>query len=77
MKKLYIIISNGGDGSYSVNATFDEALVNDMSEAYDNGEFDYERWSDGDGFHYTTWTVPDECTAKSMGFYELKRSDVF
>lgn len=78
MKKLYILISNNGDGSGSVRATFDEALINEMQEKYDEGDgFDFETWSDGDGFHYSTWNVPDECTAESMGFRELKREDVF
>lgn len=79
MKKLYLLISNNGDGSGSVRATFDKALIDEMEEKCDNNDtdFNYERWADGDGFHYNTWTVPDECTAESMGFYELKREDVF
>lgn len=78
MKKLYVLVSNNGDGSSSVQATFDEALVKEMEKRYRSGELDTERWSDGDGFHYTTWTVPDTCTAKNMGIhFPLTREDVF
>lgn len=79
MKKLYILVSNNGDGSSSVRATFDESLITEMQEKSDDNDvdFNYERWSDGDGFHYSVWNVPDECTAESMGFRELKREHVF
>lgn len=77
MKNLYILISNNGDGSSSVKATFDQALVDEMEQKVDDGQLDYERWADGDGFHYSIWTVPDECTPESMGFRELKRENVF
>lgn len=77
MKKLYILVSNNGDGSSSVRATFDEKLIEEMENKYDSEELDFERWTDGDGFHYSTWSVPDECSPKSMGFYPLKREDVF
>lgn len=77
MKNLYVLISNNGDGSSSIRPTFDKNLVDEMEAKVDEGELDYERWADGDGFHYSVWTVPDECTAESMGFRELKREDVF
>ena len=77
MKKLYILTSNNGDGRSSVRATFDGALVAEMEEKYNSAELDYERWVDGDGFHYDTWTVPDECTPESMGFNQLTRERVF
>lgn len=77
MKKLYILTSNNGDGSSSVRATFDQSLIAEMQEKYDNDELDFERWADGDGFHYSTWRLPDECTPESMGFSPLTRDCVF
>jgi hypothetical protein len=78
MKTLYILTSNNCDGSSSVRATFDGELIKEMEKKYEEGELDSERWVDGDGFHYNTWTLPDECTPESMGlFYPLKREDVF
>ena len=77
MKNLYVLTSNNGDGSSSVQATFSTELIEEMQEKYDSDELDVERWADGDGFHYRTWTVPDECTPQSMGFSELTREDVF
>lgn len=77
MKKLYVLIANNGDGSNSIFATFDKELVEEMEEKYENGELNYERWTDGDGFNYQEWNVPDECTAKTMNFRELKREYVF
>lgn len=77
MKKLYVLTSNNGDGSSSVCATFDKSLIDEMEDKYQDGTLDFETWSDGDGFHYNTWTLPEECTAESMGFSELTRDDVF
>lgn len=48
-----------------------------MEEKDAKGELDSETWTDGDGFHYNIWTVPDECTPESMGFSRLERDDVF
>lgn len=75
MKSLYVLCSNNGDGSSSVYATFDKDLIDEMDAKYSDSDsdFDYETWSDGDGFHYDVWTVPDECNAKTMGFSELTR----
>jgi len=77
MKNLYVMSRNNGDGSSSVVATFNKELIDEMEQKYNEDELDSETWGDGDAFHYQTWTVPDECTAKSMKFYELKREDVF
>lgn len=76
MKKLYILTSNNGDGSSSIHATFDQSLILDMKEMYNNDLLNMERWADGDGFHYETWNLPDECTPESMGFYPLKRANL-
>lgn len=77
MKQLYILNRNNGDGSSSICATFDKNLIDEMQTKYDDDELDFETWADGDGFHYDTWTLPDECTPETMGFTPLKRSDVF
>lgn len=68
MKTLYVLPSNNGDGSCTIKYTFNMDWIMAMEEAYSSGEdFDYERWADGDGFHYDSLTVPDECTLKSLG----------
>lgn len=71
-KPLYILVSDGGDGSYSTRFTFNTALIDKMQVASDNGLMDYDNGIgvDGDGFHYRTLQVPTECTAVSMGISE-------
>ena len=67
MKKLYVLISNGGDGSYYPHFTFNEDWIKKQELAYDNGELEYDSLGcDGDGFHYEILTVPDECTLESL-----------
>ena len=68
-KTLYILISDNGDGSYSPCFTFDDAAIQRQQERYDAGEIDYTDGAgvDGDGFHYTTLTVPVDCTYESLG----------
>ncbi len=77
MKKLYVLSRNNGDGSSSIVATFNKELIDEMKAKYNSGDLDSEAWADGDGFHYETWNVPDECTPESMGFNELQRKYVF
>ena len=71
MKELFVLVRNGGDGSYSVNYTFNQEWIDEQQRRYDNGECDYEYdlGIDGDGFHYDTLMVPDECTLTSLGIY--------
>lgn len=68
-KNLYVLISNGGDGSYYPRFTFDKELIDALQQAHDDDEMDYENGigCDGDGFHYETMTVPDDSTAESLG----------
>lgn len=68
-KKLFIIISDGGDGSYYPKFTMDEKLIGRLEQAYKNGSMHYGNGMgcDGDGFHYEILTVPDECTYESLG----------
>ncbi len=68
MKKLFVLISDGGDGSYYPHFTFNEEWIERQHEAHDLGELEYDSLGcDGDGFHYTVLTVPDECTLQSLG----------
>jgi hypothetical protein len=67
-KTLYVLVSNGGDGSYYPHYTFNAEFIQKMDDANDAGTLDYESLGcDGDGFHYDTIQVPDECTLESMG----------
>lgn len=72
-KKLFVIVSDGGDGSYYPNYTLNEVLIIRLQEAYDLDLMDYDSGigCDGDGFHYDTITIPDECTPESMGISVL------
>lgn len=68
MKKLFLLVSDGGDGSYSIRYTMNEEWINSQQEKYDNDELDYNSPGvDGDGFNYTTLTIPNECTLESLG----------
>ena len=68
-KPLYVLVSDGGDGSYSVQYTLNPDLIKEMNEAYDDERMTYENGMgcDGDGFHYDTINVPADSTAKSLG----------
>ena len=69
-KKLFVLVSDGGDGSYSPRFTFNEEWIAQQQEKYNNGELDWDNLGcDGDGFHYTVLTVPDECTLASLGIF--------
>lgn len=74
-KKLFVLISDGGDGSYNPHYTFDEAWINEQQDEYDNdGWREGAIGVDGDGFHYDTLLVPDECTLESLGIrYDCAR----
>jgi hypothetical protein len=69
-KTLYVLVHDAGDGSYHPAFTFNSEWITEMEEKHDSGELDYDSgWSDGDGFHYTTLQVPEECTLKSLGIH--------
>jgi hypothetical protein len=73
MKKLYVLVSDGGDGSYSTHYTFDEQWINKQEQRDADGDFGYDGYDlgvDGDGFHYKVLTVPDECTLESLGIHK-------
>lgn len=79
MKKLFALISDGGDGSYSVWFTMNEEFIAAHEERYDKCELESgDLGVDGDGFHYETLTVPDECTLESLGIpIHQDAADVF
>jgi len=70
-KKLFLLVNDCGDGSYSIKYTFNEAWIERQQERYDNNELDcqYDAGVDGDGFNYKILTVPDECTLESLDIY--------
>ena len=71
MRKLFLLVSSGGDGSYAIRYTFNEEWINAQEVAYSNDELDceYDIGVDGDGFHYDTVLVPNECTLESLGIH--------
>lgn len=65
MKNLYILVTDGGDGSYYPQYTFNSDWIK-LQEARTDHDYD-DIGVDGDGFHYDTLTVPDEYTLASLG----------
>lgn len=77
-KTLFVLVSDGGDGSYSTQYTFNEEFIQKMDDAYNSGQLDYcSMGCDGDGFHYDTIKVPDECTYESMGISDCSEGYEF
>ena len=77
-KNLFIFTKDGGDGSTYPQFTFDQALVDLLQQLHDDDIMDYENgFSDGDGFHYETLTVPEECTQESLGIRYLLDSEYY
>jgi hypothetical protein len=77
-KKLYILISNGGDGSYYPQYVLDFEVLNLIQEAYDQDLVDYESCPgvDGDGFHWDQINIPDDATPDSLGISVMTVEDV-
>lgn len=76
MKKLFILTSDGGDGSRSVHFTMNQAFIDHLQERADNDELDYDHMGvDGDGFGYETLTVPDDFTLISLGIHDDAAED--
>jgi hypothetical protein len=65
---LYVLITDGGDGSYYPQYTLNPELIEKLEAAYDRGTMDYENGigCDGDGFHYSTIEVPEGSTPKTL-----------
>jgi len=67
-KKLYILITDGGDGSYSNSYTFDRDVIDRQSNLYDNDKLEHgDTGVDGDGFHWSELNVPAGSTYESLG----------
>ena len=69
-KRLFILISDSGDGSQSLSYTFDGDLVTDMSNRQE--ELDDE-WQSGDGLQYSVLIVPADFTYSDLG---LSKHDI-
>ena len=53
---------------FSPRYTMNEKWIAQQQEKHDNGELEYDSIGcDGDGFHFDTLEVPDECTLNSLG----------
>jgi len=76
-KTLYVLVSDGGDGSYYPQYTLDPELISKFQTAVDNDRMDYENGigCDGDGFHYDTIQVPDDATPESLGIDVIDPED--
>lgn len=84
-KKLYVLVSDGGDGSYYPNYTMNPDFIRRMNERDEAGQLDCEDLGcDGDGFHYDTLMVPRFLTLGDIGesdvaegyeFEELEEED--
>lgn len=76
-KPLYLLISDGGDGSQSICFSFDDELVSRIKQDTDFTVIGDERMS-GDGLQVIIIYVPVETTMEAMGISEwsiLDRSD--
>ncbi len=58
MKKVYIVISNNGDGSNSLK--FFKNTPYEVLDNLDESTGDYERWGSGDGVQITELVFPDD-----------------
>lgn len=69
-KKLFALVCDGGDGSYSIHYTFNKDFLDGLERKYFSGDLEHgDLGVDGDGFHYDTLTVPEECTLQSLGIF--------
>lgn len=67
-KNLYVLVSNGGDGSYYPHYTMNEDYIAYLNDRDERGLLDCEDLGcDGDGFHYDVIKVPAFLTLESMG----------
>lgn len=72
-KPLYVMVADGGDGSYYPKFTLDEVWIDRQQSLYDAGELEYDAVGvDGDGFHYTTIQVPVDATYESLGIHKYR-----
>lgn len=70
--KLYVMVTDAGDGSFHPQFTVDDRLIEILSKAYDAGVIDYETVGvDADGFHYSVVEIPDNTDLKKLGVHLL------
>lgn len=75
MKTVFVLVSNGGDGSSYPQFTMNQEWIDQLSMLHDTGVMDYENgYADGDGFHYETFQVPDDLTLAQMGLEDCAHS---
>lgn len=67
-KPLYVLVSDGGDGSSYPRFTLSTELIQKLEQADEMGYLDFECaiGCDGDGFHYSTIMVPEDCTPETL-----------
>lgn len=69
-KRLFVLVSDGGDGSYSIGMTLNEEWIQRQEAKYDYGELEHgDMGCDGDGFHYSIVNVPADATLESLGIH--------
>lgn len=77
--KIYILVADCGDGSYSLNYVNDPEVIKKLEELDREDKLDPEftPGCDGDGFHYETITVPDFCTEETLGITFSTLPDIY
>lgn len=72
--KLFILVNDCGDGSYSLRYTLDAGLIAKLND-YD-GFADQHAGFDAEGFNPRSITVPDDSTYESLGIsqYSIVRA---
>lgn len=73
--KLYVLVSDGGDGSYYPRYILDQAVIDELNRQDEEGTLP-DHYSDGDGFHYNTINVPDDSTPESLGISVITLEDI-
>lgn len=72
-KKLFIVITDSGDGSNGLNYTFDVDLIDWLENNQDSLIDSYQS---GDGLQVRSLNVPIECTYESLGIsWPMDRAD--
>lgn len=67
-KKLFIFFCEGKDSTHYNCYTFNEVYANSILDMHKNGLLnEYDFYSDSYGLCYETLTVPNTCTADSLG----------
>lgn len=65
-KRLWIVISDSGDGSNSLEFTLDKETLDDLIQQEEDGTLD-DSYQSGDGLQIQELLVPDDATYESLG----------